>query len=166
MKTIADILTEHGVTFDVRFVPQRLSRNAKDKQPSLNWLVTLRRGDRVVSVPYTQGIGHHPRYRFADRSVAHRDEMRKSAEDGLVSGVRSEYRSPIDKPEPIEVLACLISDIPCEDRFEDWADALGYDSDSIKARNIYRACVKTGEDMDLLFGRSGIEDLRTATEDY
>lgn len=47
------------------------------------------------------------------------------------------------EPAAIDVLSCLISDASgAEQRFEDWADDLGFDTDSRKAERIYNAVQK------------------------
>lgn len=61
-------------------------------------------------------------------------------------------------PKVADVLGAFLMDASCADEgFEDWADNLGYDQDSIKARETYQACQKSRamveaflmEDLDL-----------------
>lgn len=49
------------------------------------------------------------------------------------------------EPTAADVLSCLVSDavsVESEGSFEDWADSLGYDTDSRKAERTYKACVR------------------------
>jgi hypothetical protein len=58
-------------------------------------------------------------------------------------------------PETAEVLDCLISDassIESSRSFEEWADDLGYDTDSRKAEETYRACEQTARDLRAFLG--------------
>jgi len=45
-------------------------------------------------------------------------------------------------------------------RFEDWVSEFGYDSDSIKAKEIYEACDKIGRDFARALSRDTISSLR------
>lgn len=51
---------KNGITFNAEFVPQQLSRHSAEKDPSINWRVTITRGERGIATDYTQGIGHVP----------------------------------------------------------------------------------------------------------
>lgn len=57
-------------------------------------------------------------------------------------------------PELAEVLYCLRSDCDVVNYgdFEDWADCMGYDTDSRRAERIYNACVDTSDAMEHLLG--------------
>ena len=52
------------------------------------------------------------------------------------------------------VLECLRMDSSATDTdsFEEWADDLGYDSDSRKAERIYNTCVQQGAELKALLG--------------
>lgn len=53
-------------------------------------------------------------------------------------------------PDVESVLDCLASDassVSHDETFEQWADNLGYDTDSRKAEKIYKACVKTARQL-------------------
>jgi hypothetical protein len=64
-------------------------------------------------------------------------------------------------PKLLDVFGCLLSDSGSTDQpFEDWADELGYDSDSRKAERIYNACKATAEKLAKLFSASELNDLR------
>ena len=75
----------------------------------------------------------------------------------------TEYRMGIGckgGPKLAEVLGCLqsdASDIHAGYTFEEWADNLGYNSDSIRDRDVYIACQKTHSALKMLFGIEGFE---------
>ncbi len=63
-------------------------------------------------------------------------------------------------PKLAEVLQCLqsdASDIHNGYTFEEWADNLGYNSDSIRDRDVYLACQKTYSALKMLFGIEGFK---------
>lgn len=51
-------------------------------------------------------------------------------------------------------------------RFEDWAAELGYDSDSIKAKETFEACDKIGRDLSRGLSRDEINGLREWANNY
>lgn len=80
---------------------------------------------------------------------------------------RPKVRAPIT-PKTTDVLASLAMDSGVMDAggFEAWAPELGYDPDSRAAEAIYRACLDTALKMRSALGDAGIEELRTATQDW
>lgn len=58
-------------------------------------------------------------------------------------------------PAAEDVLVSVLMDIQNIDgqNFSDWASDLGYSDDSIKALNIYKACLKENEDMKAWLGQ-------------
>ena len=63
-------------------------------------------------------------------------------------------------PKLAEVLGCLQSDasgIHAGYTFEEWADSLGYNSDSIRDRDVYLACQETHSALKMLFGIEGFK---------
>lgn len=70
-------------------------------------------------------------------------------------------------PNIVDVLYCIVSD--CEvfnyDNFEDWALSFGYNSDSIKDRNVYDACLANALAFRNLVGAEGLQSLETVLRD-
>ena len=57
------------------------------------------------------------------------------------------------EPEIKDVLYCLVMDYTsASETFQDFCDELGYDNDSIKSLNIFKACQKNSEKMKRIFG--------------
>ena len=68
----------------------------------------------------------------------------------------------------ITIDSCLYSLIldadSIEYTFNEFCDNFGYDSDSIKANNIYKACIKTSKQLNRLFNADELNQLRLHTE--
>lgn len=58
-----------------------------------------------------------------------------------------------NSPKLPDVLDCIASDADCDATFEEWCDAIGYDTDSIKAKKTYDACTKMAIQLRTLLGR-------------
>lgn len=65
------------------------------------------------------------------------------------------------EPTAAEVLDCLALDADAfqADAFEEWAESLGYDTDSRKAHRIYMACRRTGERLLKFLGGDAYDEL-------
>lgn len=72
------------------------------------------------------------------------------------------------EPELEEVLNCLFSDaysVLNASDFEDWANELGYDTDSRQAEKIYKECLKIAEQLENVFGED-FETINELVQDY
>lgn len=156
---------ELGLTIESEFVPWSKSKRAAEPEPSLNWRVTLKRGGRpVLTTDYSAGQAHCPSYVWKqagdiDGAVL----VRRECETGRNAGL-----GWLLLPDLADVLACLATDAEVLDfaSFEEWADAVGYDSDSRKAEAIYRACLEMALKLRQGLGEDGLQRLREAAEDY
>lgn len=159
-----------GVEYSAEFVPFSQSRNAGDKQPSLNWRVTLRKGSLTLTTDYMQGVGHLPGYRH-DRSskVDYDTAIHMACESGKwrigQDGWPTTFcLTPIPSPPLVDVLACLVmdADVLNYSTFEEWAESLGYDPDSRKAEATYQVCLsialKLRQMIDLDQAREAFEE--------
>ena len=70
------------------------------------------------------------------------------------------------EPNPKDVLYSLIMDISSPDDEEEFYSEFGYDADSRKAYDIYRAVQKEKQKVNKLFSESDIEKLQTVFQDY
>ena len=169
--------------YRAEFVPLSKSRNAGDKNPTLNWRVTFSRAGRELTTDYMQGIGHMPNYehRFASL-VVYDAAVRRAAETGksmLRSGQKNGYDAcradrsdavfakPLPAPSIADVLSCLLLDASAIDAgtFEEWASECGYDTDSRKAEVTYRECVDHGLKLRAMLGDDLMNQLREALQD-
>lgn len=168
-----------GIEYKAEFVPQSKSRNAGNKEPSLNWRITLRKNGRELTTDYMQGIAHLPHYSHAfarnavyDAAVREACETGKSriiphknAYDAAQGGRAVPVAREIPAPEFADVLYSLVSDAEVLEysSFDEWAENFGYDTDSRKAEQTYRAC------LDIALKLRAIVDLdkaREAFQDY
>ncbi len=70
-----------------------------------------------------------------------------------VNGMRQPHLGKYIKPTMAEVLECMRMDSFIEDYgFEEWAENLGYDTDSRKAERIYNQCVKQDKEFKDFLG--------------
>lgn len=165
--------------YSAAFIPQSQSRNAGEKDPTLNWRVVIAKGSAQIATDYMQGVGHLPNYshQFA-RLAVYDDAVRDACETGVSpliphkngydacqAGLTFPRRTPVPPPALVDVLYCLVADAGALDyaTFEDWASEYGYDTDSRKAEAAYRAC------LDIALQLRHILDLdaaREAFEDY
>ena len=148
--------------YKAEFIPQSQSRNKDNKHPSLNWRVTL----GSIETDYMQGIGHLPGYKHSARLTVYEDErQRAAAETGKWSRVEQFGFTRLPAPKLIDVLYSLVmdSDVIEYDSFEDWADTMGMNSDSIKDRKIYDACMLIALKLRQLIN---LDDARKAFQDY
>ena len=183
-----DILQAMGVEYSAQFVPFSRSRNKDDKNPSLNWVVTLKRNGVEITTDYMQGCGHVPigklpkgserwRRMLKDEIIERACETRElfkvsTGYDGhrlVPTGFRTLLKKKfVTEPGLKSVLWSLVLDsdvLECES-FEEWANNFGYEEDSISAEKIYQACLKIALKVNRMFTRDELEQLREFYQDY
>lgn len=179
-ETIEAAARELGLSMSAVFVPFSQSRNRGEKMPSLNWLVTIKRGERdVITTDYMAGSGHCPAYKKSAAilgkpdSYPRRRAIERECETGLVHmpptyGDRPRETRDKILPSFAGVLYSLASDCDVLDAggFEQWAADLGYDSDSRKAEGVYRACLDIALKFRAALGEDGLAKLREACQGY
>lgn len=168
---IEAICSRAGVKMKAAFVPFSQSRHAKPRKGekpwrSLNWRATIQHVARdVLETDYAQGEGHAPSHNEKNK---HERQRRVSYE--LETGRRANQRlsggKPIDPPRLGDVMQSLARDSDVIDyaSFEDWAESLGYDSDSREAEKTYRACLDIATRLRAGLGAALIDELRIAAE--
>lgn len=173
---------ELRLTITAEFVPWSQSRNKNEKQPSLNWRVTVRRAGEqplpnmtrdILTTAYSAGCAHCPSYEQGNYNANRAAAIEWECEHGRkVAAINSQRRffgtgTPL-MPELSDVLYSLVMDADVLDAssFEEWASNLGYDTDSRKAETIYRACLDIALKLRNALGESGLAKLREACQDY
>lgn len=87
--------------------------------------------------------------------------------DTLAYEAWEKTKKPVPPPTAAGVLYCLLSDAEAVDMsFMDWAGELGYDTDSIKARNTYDRCCEIGHALRKVFTAAQRAELRNLLQDY
>jgi hypothetical protein len=153
-----------------QFIPFSQSRNAREKQASLNWKIDLVRKGSVIlpGIDYMQGQAYCPAYKAQwsnkydkARAIALECATGERARAGGPNGAESS-RKPIAPPSVVDVVQCLLmdSDVLNYRGFDDWAESLGYDTDSRKAEAIYRACLDTALQLRAIFGEPELSRLQ------
>lgn len=172
---IKSLLIKHEITVDSEFIPWSKSRKAGEKQPSLNWKVTVKKAGRVVlSTNYTAGCGHAPSYKHALKRDWDNDQLVKAeCETGFESrhmwsmNVISQNKNKPILPDSLDVIYSLLIDSEVLDysSFEEWARGFGYDEDSRDAEKTYNACLKIALSFRSI-GESVLAELRDAFQGY
>lgn len=166
-------MEKHGLTVKAIFVPFSQSRNAAEKSPSLNWRVSLYKGERLIlSGDYSAGCGHCPAYKLSvkkagsQNSVMRAEMIRYECENGKAYG-RFVPGAPI-VPDACDVFHSFLSDGEAIDAgsFGSWAADYGYDEDSRKAFAAYNACIQTGLALRSALGEAALSELREAFAEY
>lgn len=159
-----------NIRYTWRFVPQHESRNAGDKQPSLNWIVTLQTNPHCspLQTQYMQGIAHVPGY-YKTPAGYDRRELEKAAVIGKYPANPNGFFSKTLPPPTLrEILYSLVLDssaINCAS-FEEWASEYGYETDSRKAEATYNECVRIGLQLRAMIGNASLEQLSNLFQDY
>lgn len=165
---ILDQLVADGLTYSVKFVPRSQAPKREDDWKCLSWKVRIEFGRQVLETDYHTGLGlcgkavqsrinSLPKY-CIDRQQAENELM----ERGSLKGHRSE------QPSLRDVIHSLLLDSEAIDyaSFEEWADCLGFDVDSRKAEQTYRACLATGLKLRSMLGGAKLQELREEFQDY
>jgi len=181
--TPQELIEKHKITMTTRFVPFSQSRNKAEKYKSLYWLVTIQRNGRdVLTTDYSAGEGHCPAYKkpvtragkvdkYAQRALIDFEVEKGTAARANIDFSGHVYAKPGGakiEPELKDVLHSLVmdSDVIEAGGFESWADNFGFDTDSRKAENIYKACLEIALKMLSGFGHEFLNDAKQAYEDY
>lgn len=161
---------ELGITMEAVFIPFSRSRNASEKQPTLNWRVSLaRNGKAIITSDYSAGKGHCPAYKASIAALGNRnsimrdDFIRRECETGRAADSGDKLM-----PDFADVINSLVSDADVIDyaTYEDWASNFGYDPDSRKGEADYRACLDVALRMRAALGEAGVTKLREACDQY
>lgn len=175
-ETIKAFMASHELTVKAEFVPFSKSRNAGNKDRSLNWRVTLLHKDRaVLTTDYSAGVAHCPGYKqglpYGTRQV-----IEYETENGR-RGIWSEsfhrvgpsgLKNNAIVPKPVDVLYSLVLDSNVLENatYEDWAAEYGFEPDSRKGEAIYRACLETALRLHAGLGGALLAAAREAVQDY
>jgi len=123
----------------------------KDDWPCIQYQGTIIKAGKSYGFEYFLGIGHvkNPKGKFGiplefmgvfdlykHKPYAQLKDKRLAAEYAVYLAKKQKV-----KPDNIEALNCLARDAQAHhETFENWAYELGYDTDSRKAEDIYKAC--------------------------
>jgi hypothetical protein len=166
--TIQQFVERHGITIEYKPTDRNPVMDDDEwSKEAAHWRVTLKCGDRSMSLVYSKGSGlrvWHRRYGGSDYGRP----------EGAIPGQKARLPwnpSTYDKrafmawtdPEPptvAEVLDNLASGASSADQsFEDWCSDFGYDTDSRKAERTYSAVREQTFSLRKLLGHRDFEAL-------
>ena len=179
------VAKELGLAMTTQFVPWSQSRNKGEKNPSLNWAITIKCNDReILTTDYMAGAGHCHSFKASVKKLGgancimraavlnweceHGYQARYMESANCFQGVSVTGRGNPILPELRDVLYSLASDSDVLDSssFEDWAANYDYDTDSRQAEATYRACLDIALKLRNALGEDGLRRLREACQDY
>lgn len=170
---VSKIMADNGLEIQSTFIPFSQSRNSKEKNPSLNYKVTLtKNGKEILTTDYSMGCAHCPSYKQGDNSHYRNEAVKKESETGFMHrpnerGIFLQTKEPI-KPDAVDVLYSLLLDADAVNSpdFEEWAGNYDYDTDSRTAEKLYRQCLEIGLKLQNSLGRELTEQLQEIFQDY
>jgi hypothetical protein len=181
------LIPDLGIKYGAVFIPFTQSRSFKKGAEhdsttwNLNWIVTITRDSApraYVRTDYSQGVAHIPGYRLAPRPFQndYYHACWEAAERGRAAfpkvwsfhGMGYTPGRALPPPKFADVLHCLLLDGQAIEAgsFEDWASDFGYDTDSRRAEDIYRACLEMGRELRSMFTTPERDQLNQLFQDY
>lgn len=122
----------------------------------------MRRDMVVMDFEYSMGAAHFARCVTVDG----RHELTTKTPFNRIARPLVNVRNG-EGPTLADVFCSLLSDADCGDRtFEDFCSDFGYDTDSRRAENTWRACVDTSIRLRTYFDPADVAKLREAFQDY
>lgn len=131
---------------DIKYSVKFLCETNLNNWECYKWLTTV----NGESFEYHTGLGH--------ATKVYKDHYRRNKKPLNSIRVGNEF---LHVPRLEDVLESLILDLECgEYSFNEFCDNLGYDNDSLKALDIYRACMGNGEKFLKAVGRVKVNEIR------
>jgi len=171
-ETATEFADSQGLEYSATFVPLSQSRNSGNPNLTLNWRITISKGQASITTDYQQGIAHLPGYKFVFGrrvSVDEHKEIARACEEGDYykhGGIYADSkRRKIEPPKLVDVMFSLVMDSSAIDAgcFEEWASEFGYDTDSISARDTYDQCIAIALKLRQIID---LDEAREAFQDY
>lgn len=142
--TPKDLIKRWGITMTAIQLAKRPDRDVSDwGQYAGHFQITIQVGKLgpCITCVYSQGSAH--RVYEGRKGYSHRP------------------------PSVIDVLASLVSDASgADEAFEDWADSLGFDTDSRSAEKTHRECQRIRAELIACFGADGFAALQATFQGY
>lgn len=162
-KAVAEYLEKQGVSF----AAVALGQTKRDDWDCDEWRVTLTKraqsGGKIAEMvqPFYTGLGLRKSKLKMPPDIARLGPRILARVDWERANLK-----PV-APSAASVIYSLLSDAQgAELPFDYWAADYGYDTDSIKALNIYNACCEVRRQVNAFFSHEQREQLRAMLEDY
>lgn len=180
MGTLAAFLEAEGITATAEPASHNPNAAPGSFEGAAHWSVTLKRGGETMVVPFSMGSAHRTWRRNwqairdpQGRKILH-DRYGTQPKGGapvpmMLGGLHPDLL-PLTEPVPPDaagVLDCLASDCASVENvrsFEEWAEEFGYDTDSRRALETYRACERLNAALARFLGGSAYGVLLWETE--
>ena len=155
---VAEYLTAHGITFKSDYIGQR----KRDNWDCDAWICGLYKGRAAECFEYFTGLGHR-QYR------GNKEPLEAFAgRPGTVYRERYDagHKKPVAPPAAGVLYSLILDSSAVGQSFESWASDYGYDTDSRKAEEIYRACQRNTDKLQRILTRADLEALEALLQDY
>lgn len=158
----------------VEFSAHYCGQTSRDGWECDAWRVLFSRGGASFSADFYTGLGHRAepskeqkiKARWSFAGLTEKDIRERTIYGRKYLRALEEMRSPT-KPHAASVLYSLTLDARAADQsFSDWCSELGYDEDSIKAFDTYRACCDSAKKLREIFTRHEIDALTELLQGY
>lgn len=154
---VITLLTNAGIKFNI--IPAGFGLK-RDNWECDGWVLQLHKNNNTQMFEYYTGIGH-------------RTPIPKPMDNGpmprkgtLMYELLEKQRKPVT-PELCGIIHSLnIDSQALSESFYNWCDNFGYDSDSIKALNIYNACCDNAKKYYSVVDRATQAQLEVILQDY
>lgn len=157
-KAVAEYLTAHGITFKADYIGQR-KREGWDCDA---WICGLYKGKLAETFEYFTGLGHRQYRNGVTPSIVF------AGGPGTVYRERYDagHKKPVTPPAAGVLHSLILDSSAIGQSFESWASDYGYDTDSRKAEEIYRACQRNTDKLQRILTRADLEALEALLQDY
>jgi len=164
---LAAKMAELGIELQIRFVPRSVSRNAAEKNMTLNYKVSVYLKGRTAfleGVDYSMGSGYcrtHLKHSYTP-TVLEQSRINNECETGKAVDKNGFPLPGKTMPDPVSVFASILMDAEAvrHSGFESWAADFGLDEDSRKAEAMYNQCLKYGLRLGAMFSNEAIQDMQ------
>ena len=139
---IADFIETNKLEHSATVVPENPHWVGESKYPTVHYHVAMKRAgsDKTFTFYYSVGEGYIDRWLHTKGPARIRAQLKRLNPRCVMADDICRANRNLFKPDIVEMLECLhgdFSSIHCGNTFEDWADDLGWSSDSIKAKQCY-----------------------------
>ncbi len=183
--TLAEVADNLGFSLEILTGPTAAVEPAdsKDSKPWVHLAFSvrlMRNGREVLTTPYKLGVGHVPKgallavravtldEQYCQNTLRNNKTPRIDA-PGYLSLLEKAARLAKVAPTLPDVLDSLVSDGAAyfdAETFEGWASNYGYDTDSRKAEQVWRACDEIGRKLARVLNAEELATLREAAANH
>lgn len=155
-------LANAGIKFNITAKGKGLKRENWECD---GWLLELSHKNNTEYFDYFTGIGHR-KVSKANLNWINSAKASGRYNPRMYAEEIAKYAEPV-KPELCGVIHSLIMDSSAMyESFDNWCDNFGYDSDSLKAFNIYQACCENAKKLRKVMDNKTLETLQELLQDY